>query len=74
MWPSYPDKEFDEKALTCSNCGWNGQGHEAVVIDFYGVTDNKEAHCPQCDKTIAIVQKSERPPGESASDLSYQFG
>ncbi len=74
MLPSFRDNEFDEKALTCTKCGWNGQGHEAVVLGFYGVSDNKEVLCPQCDNKIAIVQKGERPSGESASDLSYQFG
>ena len=74
MLPSYHDNEFDEKTLTCSKCGWNGQGHEAVVLSFYGVTDNKEAICPRCDNKVAIVQKSDRPPGESANDLSFQLG
>lgn len=74
MIPNYPDKDFEEKALACSKCGWKGKGYDAVVIDFYGVTDNKEVHCPKCDTTISLLQKGEDPPGESATDLSYQFG
>jgi uncharacterized Zn-finger protein len=75
MIPTYRDADFDDQTLTCPKCNWQGQGHRAVVIDFYGVTDNKEVHCPQCDETIATVKTdADGPPGESANDLSFQLG
>jgi hypothetical protein len=76
MIPKYTDKEYDDQSLKCDNCQWTGKGSDAVLIDFYGVTDTKELHCPNCDKTIALVTRNEEkdPPGESPSDLSFQFG
>jgi hypothetical protein len=73
--PAFPEKEFDERAFTCHSCQWNGKGHEAVIIDFYGVSDTREAHCPSCDRKIALVQKNKGGNrGESANGLSFQFG
>ena len=45
------------------------------MIDFYGVADSKEVHCPECDEKIAILRKDgDDTPGESAYDLSFQLG
>jgi uncharacterized Zn-finger protein len=75
MIPTYKEGDFDEQSLSCPNCNWTGKGHQAVIIDFYGVTDNKEVHCPKCDENIGILQtNSDGPPGESANDLSFQLG
>lgn len=74
MISNYLDNDFEEKDLSCSKYGWKGKGHEVVVIDFYGVTDKKEMHCPQCDTTIALLQKGEDQLGESATELSFQLG
>jgi hypothetical protein len=44
-----------------------------VIIDFFGVTKNKEVHCPNCDTTIAIVTGAQdNEPGESAGDPGFQ--
>ncbi len=74
--PQYSAKEFDDQALTCPNCQWKGKGSNAVIIDFYGIAKNKEAHCPECDNTIGVVANDDNsnPPGESATDLSFQLG
>jgi DNA-directed RNA polymerase subunit RPC12/RpoP len=76
MLPEYPQSTFDEQQLTCPHCGWSGTGAKAHLIDFYGVAENQEVHCPQCDKKIGLVVKDNRsdPPGESATDLSFQIG
>jgi DNA-directed RNA polymerase subunit RPC12/RpoP len=75
MLPEYNDKTFEEQDLHCPNCQWKGKGYDSVVIDFFGVSKNKEVHCPNCDETIAIVTKEEGgTPGESANDLSFQLG
>ncbi len=75
MIPEYKEREFDDQSLSCSNCHWKGKGIDAVMIDFFGVGKNKEAHCPDCDETIAIVKREEGgTPGESANDLSFQTG
>ena len=74
MVPVYQENDFYEQKLSCTKCGWKGLGYDANIISFFGVTDSKEVHCPECDEKIAILQKGDRPPGESATDLSYQFG
>lgn len=75
MVPKYLESTFDEQPLTCKACHWQDIGQRANVIDFYGVSSHKEIHCPQCDELIGILEKDEgRPPGESAGELSFQFG
>ena len=75
MIPEYKEREFWAQTLSCANCGWSGKGHDTVVIDFYGVADSKEVHCPECDEKIAILRKDgDDTPGESAYDLSFQLG
>lgn len=74
MLPEYHDNNFSEQPLKCSHCGWTGKGHEAVIIDFFGVTKSKEVHCPNCDKTIGTLRSEGDAPGESPNDLSFQIG
>jgi uncharacterized Zn-finger protein len=56
MLPVYQENEFYEKDLSCSKCGWKGLGYDAIILDLFGVTDNKEVHCPECDKKIALLK------------------
>ncbi|HYO20883.1 MAG TPA: hypothetical protein VER36_00670 [Flavisolibacter sp.] len=75
MQTDFSAGNFDEQILRCSKCNWQGKGGDATVIDFYGVTANKEVHCPNCDERLGTVKKdNDPPPGESATDLSFQFG
>ena len=75
MIPVYNEHEFDAQTLACANCGWSGKGQDALVIDFYGITESKEVHCPECDEKIALLRKEGGgPPGETANDLSFQLG
>ena len=74
MIPEYNNSEFDDQPLHCSKCNWQGKGLDAVIIDFFGVTKNMEAHCPNCDATLAIVRRGSGTPGESANDLGFQTG
>lgn len=75
MLPQFTEDSLAKQSLTCPNCNWTGPGDDAVVIDFYGVTKTKEVHCPNCDEKLAILVKDDDlPPGESATDLSFQTG
>lgn len=76
MLPRYPQSTFDEQPVSCSACGWSGTGADAVVISFYGVADGQEVACPACDNRIGLLVKDNHsdPPGESATDLSFQTG
>jgi hypothetical protein len=70
----FNEKDFDEQQLSCDKCQWTGKGADAILIDLYGVVSDKEVHCPKCDTRLGILKKGEGPPGESATDLSFQFG
>lgn len=61
----YDDIRFDERELKCPNCGWEGKGSEAIIIDLYGLAKVKEVHCPSCDTYIAGLRskKDSGPPG-----------
>ena len=73
MLPEYRDSNYEDKVLQCSNCSWKGKAADAILIDFFGVSKNKELHCPNCDTTIAIITTDEGgTPGGSASDLNFQ--
>jgi hypothetical protein len=74
MVPVYSDAEFDEQTISCPECGWTGKGHQSNIVDLYGVAAQKEVHCPDCDQVIASLKKRDDPPGESATDLSFQLG
>lgn len=71
--PVYSETNFEEQDLSCSNCHWKGKGYDAVIIDFFGVTKNKEVHCPSCDTTIGIITTvQDNGPGESDGDPGFQ--
>ena len=75
MQTAFNASSFDEQDLSCSKCHWQGKGADSNVIDFYGVSNEKEIRCPNCDERLGSVKKdNDPPPGESASDLSFQFG
>lgn len=75
MATEFAQSSFQDQPLQCSNCQWRGVGADAVVIDFYGVTKNKEVHCPECDETLGVVrQDNDPPPGESDTEISFQTG
>ncbi|HUC82427.1 MAG TPA: hypothetical protein VMR70_16090 [Flavisolibacter sp.] len=74
MATEFQQTGFNEQPLQCGKCGWQGTGHDAVVIDFYGVSKNKEVHCPDCDERLGLVRNGGGPPGESATELSFQTG
>lgn len=75
MLQQYYERDFFKQPVSCPNCQWKGEGSDAIVIDFYGVTNNKEVHCPECDEKIALVENDKGgTPGESATDLSFQIG
>ena len=76
MKTEFSEGDFSNQTLQCPKCGWTGKGDKANVIDFYGVVSDKEIHCPECDKSIGILKRgsSNNPPGESATDLSFQLG
>ena len=72
--PVYPPNEFDDQPLHCSRCGWKGEGSETNLIDFYGVTDYQEAHCPNCDTPLARVTLGDGRTGESPGPIGFQTG
>ena len=74
MQEEFNQKSFDAQSLDCPKCQWQGKGSDAIVIDLYGVSSVNEVHCPQCDEKLGNLKKEDDAPGESASDLSFQFG
>ena len=70
----YNENEFDDLAIVCPNCKWSGKGSETHIVDFFGVTTMREAHCPECDEKLAEI-KREGDNGEEGNDqLSNQIG
>ncbi len=59
MRQTYNENNFDEQAISCSACGWNGKGSDTNIIDLYGITKVKEVHCPKCDAYIAGIADSD---------------
>lgn len=47
--------DYEEQDLKCDDCPWEGKGADAILIDFYGVSDVQELHCPNCDAILAII-------------------
>ncbi len=70
----YDDNEFGEAQLRCSRCGWQGSGSETNIVDFYGVTEVQEAHCPNCDEVVANVKRADNAEGGSGDQTSFQIG
>jgi hypothetical protein len=52
---------FDQQKITCSNCGWNGIGSQAIIIDLYGIGDTKQVNCPKCDNNLGSLPRTEAP-------------
>lgn len=69
----FDDVSFDNEDMSCPGCGWNGKGTDTHIIDFYGVSANKEVHCPNCDSYLGVVKKSDTPRGGTAGPVSFQF-
>lgn len=69
----YSEKEFQDMQVTCPNCSWEGKGLNVIIIDLYGVSKLKEAHCPNCDAYLAGISNSIEPETGS-NELSMQFG
>jgi hypothetical protein len=53
----YPE-DYTDQDVSCEECGWIGKGREANLIDFYGVSEIQELHCPNCDATVATLNSS----------------
>ena len=49
----YTKEELENATLQCDNCGWQGKGSEAKIVDLYGVAKTEEIHCPNCDTYLA---------------------
>jgi hypothetical protein len=69
----FEDVSFDNEDMHCPSCGWHGKGDETRIIDFYGVSSNREVHCPNCDSYLGVVKKSRGPGGGTAGPVSFQF-
>ena len=68
------EDSFDAIAVKCPNCGWEGKGEDTHIIDFYGLVNAKESHCPNCDQKLGNIQPSVTPKGESSDEISFQIG
>ena len=67
MKPVYSDIELEDQLLKCDNCGWQGKGDDARIVDFYGVSKTQEIHCPNCDEYLANlhIDKDDSSPAIS---------
>jgi hypothetical protein len=74
MQREFVQGSFSEQPLQCSNCNWQGTGAEAIVIDFYGVTKNREVHCPQCDEPLGLLRQDNNSRGEDAAGTGFRIG
>lgn len=69
-----PSAFYDQK-LTCSQCKWEGNGDEAIVIDLYNITAGKEVRCPDCDALLGILPTVKTNDiGDSGDQLGFQIG
>lgn len=51
-------QDYEEQDLSCEECGWKGKGEDANLIDFYGLSNVKELHCPNCDAMVATLKST----------------
>jgi hypothetical protein len=65
---------FYTEQLTCSHCNWQGRGDEAIIIDLYNLTKNKEVRCPNCDTLLGILPVEPNNLGDSGDQLGFQIG
>jgi hypothetical protein len=70
----FNQKDFDSQSLSCSNCGWQGTGAEAKLIDFYGYGKSQQVNCPRCDNNLGSLPKTGATEGETPDTLSDQIG
>ena len=68
------EDDFDDQLIQCDNCNWKGEGREAVIIDLFGISKTQEVHCPKCDNYLGALKRSDRAPGESSDEFSFQIG
>lgn len=69
----FPEHGFDGVTVTCPNCGWKGKGSETNIIDLYGLSKLKEAHCPSCDTHIASLSREHSQSNPDGDELSNQM-
>ncbi|NTS42918.1 hypothetical protein HRG84_18670 [Flavisolibacter sp. BT320] len=64
MLPKFSQATYESEPVSCKKCGWSGTGADAILIDFYGITDSQDLYCPECDKKIGTLVKEKRadPP------------
>ncbi|MBA2328734.1 MAG: hypothetical protein H0V91_03845 [Flavisolibacter sp.] len=53
----FTSQQLNYISLISSRCGWSDTVDKAIVIDFYGLSEVKEVHCPQCDAQLAALRK-----------------
>jgi ribosomal protein S27AE len=70
----YDEKDFHSQRLSCSNCGWEGTGADAKLIDFYGYGKSQQVNCPNCDASLGNLPKRGPVQGEAPDRLSDQIG
>ncbi|HET9825539.1 MAG TPA: hypothetical protein VFP87_09395 [Chitinophagaceae bacterium] len=63
----YDQRTFDDEHLICPRCGWDGDGAEAYVAGFYGISKFKEVLCPKCSEYLGNLSR-ERTFGEDRLD------
>ncbi len=70
----FTSQQLNYISLKCSRCNWSDTGDKAIVIDFYGLSEVKEVHCPQCDAQLAALRNDDDTGGESADQVNFQIG
>ena len=70
----YDLKLFYTQSITCPNCGWQGKGSEAIIIDMYGIGDVRQVTCPNCDNFLGNLPREGEPKPETPDELSDQIG
>lgn len=73
-YPIYNPQAFDQENVACPKCGWTGKGRDTLIIDLYGITKNREVHCPECDNYLGALPLENNPKGDSGSQLGFQIG
>jgi len=70
----YDLKEFYTQSIICPNCGWQGVGSDAIIIDMYGIGDVRQVNCPNCDNFLGGLPREEERKPETPDELSDQIG
>ncbi len=53
----FTSQQLNYISLISSRCGWSDTVDKAIDIDFYGLSEVKEVHCPKCDAQLAALRK-----------------